>query len=353
MIDLLVNSRFKNLSAYKSETEPFGIRLNLNESSFNITEMLKKEIQEEISNIAFNRYPDGSGKELIECISEYVGMDPKQIALGNGSDELICLLLQLFIEKGDKVMIHTPTFSMYSQYAAVVGAKIVEYETNEDFDIDIDAFKKAIEQEQPKVIFICNPNNPTGRVMLVSEIETLIKGFKGIAIIDEAYSEFYGQSALKLIEKYPNLVILRTLSKAMSLAGLRIGYLLGSEKVKDYIDRIRSPFNVNVYSQAVAKVILQNVDIVKDIIAIIKEERRRVYDALCRLDGVKAFDSRANFILFKTDKRDEIYKEMQNNGIKIRSFKEERLKDCLRVTIGLQHENDKMLSVLGGICCGK
>lgn len=353
MIDLLVNSRYRGLSAYSGETETYSTRLNLNENPFDIAAMLRNEIQEEISSILINRYPDASGKELKKYISEYTGVSQSQIAIGNGSDELIYLLLHLFLDKGDKVLIHTPTFSMYSQYAAIIGAQTAEYKTNEEFDIDVYAFREAIELEKPKVIFICNPNNPTGRALDVQQIEFLIKGFEGIAIIDEAYYEFYGQSAAKLLTDYPNVIILRTFSKAMASAGLRIGYFLSNETVKDYFDKIRSPYNVNVYSQAVAKVILRNLDIVKKVVAIIQQERKRLNAALRRLEGIKVFDSKANFILVKSDRSSEIYNEMLNNGVKVRSFNEEPLRDCLRITIGTERENSKMLKVLGGICYGR
>jgi len=324
----------------------FRIRLDLNENPYDISGLLKNEIGEGLQQNNFNRYPDPSGLKLKESISKYVDLDCNCIAIGNGSDELITLIIQAFLKKNDKILLHKPTFSMYKHYANIVDATILEYETDRNFELNINAFKTFIEKEKPKIIIICNPNNPTGKLLEVWQIEEIAKGYEGLLLVDEAYIEFCNKSSIKLLKSYKNIIILRTFSKAFGLAGLRVGYMLASSETIERIEKIRSPFNINAFSQSVAALVLENFDKVKSYIDIIKDERKRLYKRLSEMKELEVFESQANFILIRSNKKQLIYEGLLENGIKVRCFENEMLNDCLRITVGTPFENDELIKIL-------
>ncbi|MEA4847454.1 MAG: histidinol-phosphate transaminase [Clostridiaceae bacterium] len=341
MIDDLISKRALELESYKAENRIQGIALDKNELPWGLDGKVEEVLVKSIKSMEFNRYPDSSCTELKEAISKYAAVDPRSICIGNGSDELINVVLQTFIDPGDAIAVYNPTFSMYKIYGTLCGARVWEYDLDISFDLDLNGFTGCLQKEKPKLVFLCNPNNPTGKGIELPEIEEILKKSGGIVIVDEAYFEFSGVTASGLLSKYDNLIILRTFSKAFGLAGLRIGYMLACPEVISYVDRVRSPFNVNAFAQAAAAEVLKNLDKVAERIEIIKSERERLTSLLSGLKGLQCFESRSNFILIRSPYSKEIGKKLREEGIFIRGFSNPALENCLRVTIGGRQSNDK------------
>lgn len=352
MVNNLVSKKVLELESYKAEPNMKGITLDKNEIPWSLDGKVKEAVIKRIRAIEFNRYPDSSCTELKKAISKYAAVDTGSIAVGNGSDELISMLLQIFVNPGETIAVFNPSFSMYKIYGSIYGARIWEYNLDENFKVELDEFIHCIQKEKPKVIFICNPNNPTGGRLELPEIEQMLENYAGIAVIDEAYFEFSGLTAAGLLPKYENLIIMRTFSKALGLAGLRIGYMLACPEIINYIDRVRSPFNVNAIAQAAAGVVLENMDIVAERIEAVKRERERMSKLLKELEGLQCFESWSNFLLVRTQYAVEIYKRLRKAGIYIKSFSNPLLKDCLRVTVGSREENDKFYEAIKEVMYG-
>jgi histidinol-phosphate aminotransferase len=346
MINKLVSKRALELESYKVEPMMQGIALDKNEIPWSLDDKVLKALIKRIKAMEFNRYPDSGCVALKKAISKYTGIDTSSIGVGNGSDELINVVLQTFIEPGDTIAVQNPTFSMYKIYGSICGARILEYNPDSNFEIKLEEYIACLQKENPKMAFLCNPNNPTGKRLELAEIEQILESFSGMVVVDEAYYEFSGMTAAGLLPKYENLVILRTFSKAFGLAGLRVGYMLADPSVISCIDRVRSPFNVNAFAQVAAEEVLRNMDTVAERIEIIKAERERLRALLGRLEGLQCFESWSNFILLRSAFAGEIYKKLKDAGIYIKGFSAPILKDCLRVTIGSPEENERFYGIV-------
>lgn len=346
MIAELISKNIEGLKAYKTDNEADIIRLDLNENPYDIKRLLGEELMGEFDRISFSSYPDGCCTDLKRLLAGYTGAAASQLAVGNGSDELLSLIMQAFINKGDKVLLHSPTFSMYRQYAAIAGAKVEEYVTCKEFKIDIADFIKKRADIKPKLQIICNPNNPTGRGLSLTELETLIKGFDGITVVDEAYFEFCGITAFPLLASNENLIITRTFSKALGLAGFRVGYMISSSEIIEHIERVRSPYNINILSQTAASIVLRNMHKIRPTIDQILKDRAWLYDRLKEIRDIEAYSTQCNFILIKADKAEHIYSSLLDNRIRVKYFSEGALKDYLRISIGTSDTNIKVAEII-------
>ncbi len=299
----------------------------------------------------YHIYPDPQQRELREALSKYIGLGSEHIIAGSGSDELIDLVLRLFLQPGDKVINCPPTFGMYPFSTEVCGGKVIHVSRQSDFSLNIPAIKKAIDKKT-KVIFIASPNNPTGNIATESEIiELLNTGL--IVVIDEAYSEFSGTTLIPLIPRYPNLIVLRTFSKWAGLAGLRIGYGIFPKIIADYLMKIKQPYNVNIAAQIAALQSLKDINYLKETIQKIIAERERLFHLLKeKVKGLSPYPSRGNFILCRVDgdKAKNIYQQLRQRGIFIRYFETPELKDCLRITVGKPEDTDALIAALKEIC---
>lgn len=340
MINKYVSKRALELESYKVEPNIQGIALDKNEIPWGLNDNVEKALINRIKAMELNRYPDNSCTDLKKAVSRYTAVDAESICIGNGSDELIHMALQAFIDPGDVIAVQNPTFSMYKIYGTICSARIWEYNLDSNFEMKLDEFINCLQREKPKIVFLCNPNNPTGIKLELQEIEEVLKRVDGIVIVDEAYFEFSGLTAAGLLPDYENLIILRTFSKALGLAGLRIGYMLASPAVISCIERVRSPFNVNTFAQAAAAEVLGNMGKVTERVEMLKSERKRLTALLKELGGLQCFESWSNFILLRSGSAGGIHKRLQEAGIYVRSFSNPVLKDCLRITIGSPSEND-------------
>ncbi|MGE5632296.1 MAG: histidinol-phosphate transaminase [Caulobacteraceae bacterium] len=346
MIDKMISKKAMKLEAYKVEEKVRGILLDKNEAPWNVDDVIRKGIAEKLLSMEFNRYPDNACTELKNELSWYTGAGVDSICIGNGSDELIQITLQTFIDPGDKIVIQSPTFSMYKIYASMCGAEVKEYILNDSFEFDLDAYIEFILKENPKLIIICNPNNPTGGRLEIAELEKILKNYSGIVLVDEAYFEFSGLTAAGLVTMYDNLVVLRTFSKALGIAGLRVGYLLAGSPLVKYFERVRPPYNINAFSQAAAVEVLRNISLVKEKIDEIQAGRDRLTERLMELDGLECFKSWGNFILIRSPRGLEIYKRLKESGVHIKRFGDVLLRNCLRITIGSDAENARLCEIV-------
>ncbi len=343
----LVCENVKNLRAYHVETVESGVMLHANENPYPPSPELLNKILTRLEKLELNRYPDPDCKALKEAISNRTGVSANQLVVGNGSDELIQSLLQVFCKEGDTVALPNPTFAMYEIMGKGMGLNIQTFPLNDQWDFEAEPIIEKLNESNARIVFISYPNNPTGNCFSRKAIQKLIENFPGIVVLDEAYHDFSGQTFLDQMEKHNNLVILRSLSK-IGLAGLRVGYGIFPSIIAGEIDKVRLPYNSNSISQLAATELLNNFEQVQKQIESIKKERIRLFDELTKLPSVTAFPSDANFILFQaSDKGEKVFKYLMGHRILIRNLgAHPMLKNCLRVTIGTDDENNQFLDRL-------
>lgn len=304
------------------------IRLDANESSRQMNYSLSTTL---------NRYPDDKADVLTRAIAEDLKVSENEVVVGNGSSEMIELLMKTYIEKGDKILGFEKSFSMYKIFSNIYEGDYITVEN--DYVMDMDALIEKANEINPKMIIICNPNNPTGYLIQKTDIERLLRVYKGLVVIDEAYIEFCEGSMLNRLPMYDQLVILRTFSKAWGLAGARVGYLLSASKIVDDIKKVKAPYSLNSLSQQAALYALQNKNWMTGNVSTVIEERTRVYDELSQLP-VKAYRSAANFIYFEGDV--SLYNQLIDKGVLIRSFGNGEY----RMTLGSSEENTMFINCL-------
>ncbi len=325
----------------------------------------------------YHIYPDPAQRDLREALEGYVGVSRQHILCGSGSDELIDLVLRLFLKPEDEVINCPPTFGMYPFSTNVCGGKLIDIpRIDKSFAIDVAGIKRALDTKT-EVIFIASPNNPTGNTIAEQEIIELLETGR-IVVVDEAYFEFSGVTMASLVPNYPNLIVLRTFSKWAGLAGLRIGYGVFPIEIAGYLMRIKQPYNINAAAQVAVLASLADIDYLRDNVAKIVAERERLFGELEKLGWLELYPSRANFILCclrrdsepsgfliaseakqsdtAQDKLGEeshakkIWRQLQKKGIFVRFFDSPRLRDCLRISVGKPEDTDVLIEALKDIC---
>ena len=342
----LVREDLQSLIPYDAPLYPGVVKLDANENPYDFPREAMEEIFRRTGAQDFSRYPDPGAVWLRRDISAYINMPIENIMVGNGSDELI-LNIALAFGMGGSMAVATPTFSMYALHGQVAGTRTVEVPRREDFGIDVEALIRAAADPAVRIVVICTPNNPTANACRPAEIEQVLAAVDALVVVDEAYVEFGGESCIALLESHPNLVVMRTFSKAFGLAGLRVGYLLAAEPVMAQLLKVKQPYNVNAFSQLAARVVLACGPLFKERIASILGERDRLLKELSLLPGVEVFPSDANFILFRTmQPAAAVYEGLLRRGVLIRNVSGPALANCLRVTVGRPEENALFLSKL-------
>ena len=341
MFDLnkLVRENVKKLTPYSSARDEFkgksGIFMDANENPF--------------GNL--NRYPDPYQKELKSSVSKFKGVPEENIFLGNGSDEIIDLCFRVFCNPGkDKVLTFTPTYGMYEVSASINDIEILKVKLDENFQIDIKKADPYLTDKNLKLIFVCSPNNPTGNCMNYSDIEYIINSFHGIVVIDEAYIDFSDKpSFIKLVQKYPNLILMQTFSKAFGLAAVRVGMAFTNPAIIQYFNKIKPPYNISTINQKAALLKLEKIEDYKNQISKIKRERERLSKSLKKMKITeKVYPSDANFLLVKVTNADYIYKALVAKNIIIRN-RSGVINNCLRITVGTRSENNKLINELKSV----
>jgi histidinol-phosphate aminotransferase len=323
-----------------------SVKLNQNENPWDAPVVIKRETLSRMKDRAWSRYPDFVPERLRERLAEFSGRQPSGIIAGNGSNELIQALLMVTIGEGKRVLITEPTFALYRQIATVLGGEVVSVPLNRELQFDMAALLEKIEEVQPVVTIICSPNNPTGCVISDEELIVLLKEARGLIVVDEAYHEFAGHSAVTLLDEHENLVVLRTFSKAMAMAALRVGYLLASPELVQEISKAVLPYNLNAFSQTAAEVAIEMFEArLKPLVEAICAERDRLYVELASIPGLIPIQSWANFMVVRSNKEPKrVFAELLERDILIRDVSGyPMLKDYFRVSVGTPEENDLLI----------
>lgn len=297
----------------------------------------------------YNRYPDAEHLQLKQKLAEINEVKSAQLFLGNGSDELIDLAMRIFCEPTkDAIMMINPSFVMYEMSAKLNNLAVEKLELNEDFQLNKEDFINALTKSKAKILFLCSPNNPTGNS--IDDLEFYIKNFTGIVIVDEAYIEFSKEiSAVNLLNIYPNLIVLKTLSKAYGMASLRIGVGFASPEIADLFNQFKPPYNISSESQRLALKELQNIEILQNNIATILKDRDVLKVGLEKMNAIsRIFPSDANFFLIEFKEVELVYQKLLAENI-LTSLRHPALKNCLRISVGTSEENSKLLNVLSQI----
>lgn len=295
----------------------------------------------------YHNYPDPEQRELRKALEEYAGLGEQHIVCGTGSDDLIDLILRLFLRPGDEVINCPPTFGMYPFSTDICGGSVVDVPRTGNFGLDMTGIEKAL-TGRTKVIFVASPNNPTGNTTTVEEIKVLI-GTGRVVVVDEAYFEFSSSGTMaNLVPSYPNLIVLRTFSKWAGLAGLRIGYGLFPIEVAGYLMKIKQPYNASAVAQAAVLASLADIDYLRANVAKIVMERERLLRKLEELGWLRPYPSQANFILcsLQEGSAQDIWQGLRKKGIFVRYFDTPGLRDCLRITVGRSEDTDALLKAL-------
>ena len=340
-IDTLVRNNVKKMSSYSSARDDFKkeneiklIYLDANESPF---------------DNGINRYPDNKHDELKKVVSGIKNVNINQVVFGNGTDEILDLIVRVFCNPSeDKIITLPPTYGMYDVIAKTNGVENIEIPLKSDFSIDKNEILK-LSSKKTKILFLCSPNNPTGNSFDTNDLTDLIKFFKGVVVVDEAYIDFSSkQSLISLIEDNSNLIITQTMSKAYGMAGIRLGMGFSNEKIINYLNKIKPPYNINSLTERKALEELNKIDEIEKNISIVLDQRNLLVSCLEKLDFVeKIYKSDANFLLVKVDNADLRYNQLLENGIVVRNRSNQTLcQNCLRITIGTKNENTSLIKTL-------
>ncbi len=342
----LIKPSIRALTAYHVDETPVRIKLDAMENPFALPSAVRREIATVVREERINLYPDPSAKALKKAIASYWTMKPEQVILGNGSDELIQAIVLAF---GGPVLVPSPSFAMYEITARALDQKVTTVALNEEFDLDADAVVRSARRSNARVIFLANPNNPTGNRFSDRAVRRILTETKAVVVIDEAYFSFSGRSWLPQLARYPNMILLRTLSK-IGFAGLRIGILTASRDIVNELNKVRLPYNINGLSQKVATAALKHRDVLDRQIGLLISERQKLYNALSRMPGLTVYPSETNFIMLRTGNASAVQQQLKKDGILIKNLdKPGPLRNCLRVTVGTPAENREFLKKMKDI----
>jgi histidinol-phosphate aminotransferase len=347
-----IRAEVRSAEGYHLKSYDCPVKLNQNESPFDVPKVLKDQILDRVRQRQWSRYPDPMPMDLVEALAHRSGWNPKGTIVCNGSNTLVQLVLSVSTSTGTKVVIPSPSFSLYGLYAGIYGGHVVNVELTRDYRFDMTRILDAVTREQANCVILCSPNNPTGCIVSNEDLEELLNSTDALVLVDEAYGEFSDSSALDLLPNHPNLIILKTFSKALGSAGIRIGYLLGHPEITREILKAKIPFDINVFSHVAAMCILEHGDLVKERVAYIREERDRVFEAIQSTNGATPYPSHANLILFEVGDPRQTFQALVEQGVLIRDVTSyPMLSKALRVSVGTRAENERFLESLSQTLC--
>ncbi|MEG0296520.1 MAG: histidinol-phosphate transaminase [Clostridium sp.] len=342
----------KTVNSYKVEEKSSNsIILDANESPFNYDPSRIAFIIKRLNAEELNRYPDTDSNKLRELYAKYVGVNKENLIAGHGSDEMLSLIISRYISKGKRLFTLAPDFSMYDFYVSLNEGEVIKYKTRDDGTFDVNNFIEYGIDNRVDLVMFSNPNNPTGNVVSIEDIELILTAFKDTkVVVDEAYVEFYGKSTVELIDKYSNLIVTRTLSKAWGLASLRVGFLISNEGLVSELNNYKVPFNVSEISQVIACNILEN-ESVDESIEKIMNWKEQFYKELKEIEMESSIDisfykGNANFIYGRSPYKEDIISTLTMKKVKIRSFKD----DTFRITVGVPSQNKIVIDAIKKTC---
>ncbi len=339
-----LNDKVKNLTPYEPISGTYEIRLDANESFLTVPKRIEEEMVMALRSSALNRYPDPMATKLVKGFADYFKVNPDCVTAGNGSDEIISVIMNAFLQKGDKILTLEPDFSMYRFYAEIAECDSVKYQKDDNLDVNIDDVIALANKENVRIVIFSNPCNPTSRIVTKDDVRKLINGTDALVVLDEAYMDFAeDESLLGEFEKYDNLIILKTCSKALGSAALRLGFAVANKTLTNVIRAVKSPYNVNSVSQALGEVLFSHPDYIDSCIETVVNSRKELYAELIKIESdkiEKIYETHTNFVFMKVKNAKDIFNKMKENSIIIRN-----MGDYLRITAGNEYENEKMLEV--------
>ncbi|MDA3936478.1 MAG: histidinol-phosphate transaminase [Actinomycetota bacterium] len=340
-----------DLEPYDAKGVAADVMLSSNEHPFNVPAEIIARLSDRLESFDFNRYPDPTARKLRELIAQANGLDATEVLVGNGGDELIFNILLAWGGLGRKLLDLPPTFAMYGIDAHVTGTEVVQIPRKDDFFVDGDAVLERLGQGDIDIVMISHPNNPTGSLTPETLLIDILNATDALVLVDEAYFEFSRHTMRPHMQRHPNLVILRTFSKAFSLAGLRVGYLLGHEDVIREIMKVRQPYSVSAFSQWVAATVFRERVVFQQGIRELIRNRDRLLHGLSNMRGIEVFPSEGNFVLFRVEHASALWRDLlHSHSVLIRDFgRAPGLEDCLRVTVGSEAECSKFLEAMSDV----
>ncbi len=348
-----LNEKLIKLSPYDPIEGNFKIRLDANESPYNLPDDLKKEITNRITQLNINRYPDPMAKSVVEAFAKYYNINPDCVTAGNGSDELISIIENCFLQKGDKILSLSNDFSMYRFYAQLSELENVVLQKEGDLSINVDKIISACNADKSiKAMIFSNPCNPTSLGITANEVKKLIKSVNCLVIVDEAYMDFWNESILNCVEEFDNLIILKTCSKAIGAAGIRLGFAIAGKTITNAIRAAKSPYNTDSISQLIGTVLFEEQNWLKTANAQIIENTKALYQGICKIcietnNTVLKTPQKpcTNFVFIQSDFCNEIFDKLSKKSIAIRNFG-----TYLRICSGTETENNILITALNEIC---
>src|SRR5437763_4587093 len=344
-----IKPRVRELKAYTLSPDRASVKINQNENPWDLPEAVKQETLRRLSRRAWSRYPDCIPASLHEKLAAFAGWRADGVVAGNGSNELIQATLMVTVGERSRVLISEPTFALYRQVATVLGGEVLSVPLTNDLKFDVAALREAVAREEPDVIILCSPNNPTGCRVETDGLESLLDSTGAVVVVDEAYFEFSGQTVAPLLERHANLAVFRTFSKALAMAALRVGYLLAAPELAREVSKAVLPYNLNAFSQTAAEVAVEMYEAeLKPTVRRITEERARLYDELKSIRGLAPVRSHANFMVVRSEVEPKrVFRELLARDILVRDVSGyPMLKDYFRVSVGTPEESDKLLAAL-------
>lgn len=344
-----LNNKIKDLKPYDPISGDYRIRLDANESFVPLPYTVMTGILEKTAFMPYNRYPDPLAEDVCTAFAKHYGLDTDTVTAGNGSDELISVILSSFLMKGDKMVTLSPDFSMYRFYASLVEVECMDIPKREDLKIDVDSLIETCNKNGVKLIIFSNPCNPTSLGLKREDIRELITSVDALVVLDEAYMDFWDQSMLKEVCEYDNLIILRTCSKAFGMAAIRLGFAVANKVLTNAIKAVKSPYNVNSLSQMVGTAVMSQPGLIDEALEKILKSRDALYQGMKELEQkypakLKVFETCTNFVFAQVQEAETVYQKLLKKSIAVR-----KMGGCLRITAGTEEENKELLKQLGEI----
>lgn len=342
-----LNKKIINLVPYEPISGTYNIRLDANECTLNYNEHFKEIAVDAVNSIEFNRYPDPTCINIRKSFADFYGIDYKNVTVGNGSDELLFIIESAFLEKGQSLLVALPDFSMYEFYSSVAEVKCVKYEKDSELNIDVDKLIETVNKGNIGLVMFSNPCNPTGQGVCKKDVIKLINSVNALVVLDEAYMDFWGEenSLLKNVEEYSNLIVLRTASKAMGSAALRLGFAVSNTTITNALTAVKSPYNVNTLSQTIGANVYKNKDFLKNQINTIVENVDLLYNKLVNISkktrDFVVFPTKTNFVLVKTSFGKDLWNYLKENSVAIRF-----MGDYIRITAGTKEEINTTVNLI-------
>ena len=341
----LIRPEILALKAYHVASAAGMVKLDAMENPYGLPPAMRRELAEVLARVDLNRYPDPSAPQLRELIRRKMGVPAgMEVLLGNGSDDLIQVVTLALARPGAVMMYPGPTFVMYAMNATYFGLRAVPVGLRDDFSLDAKSFVNAMREHKPALVYLAYPNNPTGVLYPEADVLEIIEAAPGLVVLDEAYHVFAQKTFMPRLAEFPNLVVMRTVSK-LGLAGIRLGYLAARPEWVEQFDKVRQVYNVNVLTQAAAQFVLERLEVLEEQAALIRKERDELKMKLDALEGVTVFPSAANFFLLRVPDAERAFASLKRQGVLVRNL-HPGIRNALRITVGTPDENRILLTAL-------